>query len=290
MAYTTIQNKKLLLEVSSKMGASITKFIDKEKNKNIFRSFPKNKKISKYNCYYSGYFATIPYFGAIHKNTFPYKNKFISLPNTHIMEPDTIHGEGWVNKWDIKNITKNSLELNFLHNGKKSFPYKYKCLQKFSLTKDSLIIKVIITNNDKKSFYCGIGFHPWFSISKQSKIFSNTFLHLKQKKNKKFSIEKMLNTKALDLNKTKIDETFLKWDGRSKLILNKDIILEIINKKNVDNLHVYSPPKENFFCVEPVTNVRDAYLVMQNSKTYHGLKLLKMKKSFEASVEFKIIN
>ena len=34
----------------------------------------------------------------------------------------------------------------------------------------------------------------------------------------------------------------------------------IQNKKNVDNLHVYSPPKEIFF-IEPLTNYRDAYYI-----------------------------
>ena len=63
-----------------------------------------------------------------------------------------------------------------------------------------------------------------------------------------------------------------------------------IKKKNIKNLHVYSPPKENFFCIEPVSNVRDAYLVKKNSKLYNGLKIIKPKKSFEAAVEFKILN
>ena len=57
-----------------------------------------------------------------------------------------------------------------------------------------------------------------------------------------------------------------------------------------DTLHVYSPPKENFFCIEPVSNVRDAYLVMKNSKLYNGLKIIKPNQSFESAVEFKILN
>ena len=144
MSQKILENKKLLLEVSPNMGASILRFIDKENKKNIFRSFPVKKRQGKYNCYFSGYFATIPYFGAIHKNTFFYKNKYINLPRTHILEPDTIHGEGWINKWKVKKYTKNILVLEFLHNGKNSFPYKYKSIQTFNITKDSLIIRLKI--------------------------------------------------------------------------------------------------------------------------------------------------
>lgn len=289
MSLKVLQNKKMLLEVSPEMGCSITKFIDLEKNKEIFRTFPKNRKINKYNCYFSGYFATVPYFGAIHKKTFIYDNNYISLPKTHPLEPMTIHGEGWVNKWKIIKSSKNSLSFEFKHNGKKSFPYKYNAIQTFVIKKNSLEIRIKVINLDSKNFHCGIGFHPWFSISKESKIYSNSFNYLHSNKNK-FSIKKLIKTKVLDINKFKIDETFLNWNGKSKLILNNDIQIEILNKKNIKNLHVYSPPKENFFCIEPVSNVRDAYLVMKNSKLYNGLKIIKPNQSFESAVEFKILN
>jgi galactose mutarotase-like enzyme len=63
----------------------------------------------------------------------------------------------------------------------------------------------------------------------------------------------------------------------------------IKNKKNVKNLHIYSPKNENFFCVEPVTNTRDSYFFKKNNINYHGLKNLKPGKIFEAAVIFKII-
>ena len=76
MSLISLQNKHLFLEISPEIGASITKFFDRKKNKDIFRPFPKTKKITKNNCYFSGYFATIPYFGVIHKNTFLNFNPF----------------------------------------------------------------------------------------------------------------------------------------------------------------------------------------------------------------------
>jgi len=233
-------------------------------------------------------FATVPYFGAIHKKTFLYKKKYISLARTHPLEPDTIHGEGWVNKWQITKKTNLSIELMFIHKGKKGFPYQYKVLQKFTLNKNSLRIFVQIKNIDTSSFQCGIGFHPWFYISKSSKIYSNSFSYINNTKN---FIKKNILTrkKFLDLNEYKIDETFLKWNGKSKLIINDDISLEINNKKNVRNLHVYTPPNENFFCVEPVTNIRDSFYFKKFSNEYHGLKNLLKNKKFEAEIEFKLV-
>ena len=82
------------------MGASVISFIEKNKNINIFRPYDARKKINKYNSYFSGYFVTVPYFGSIRKKTFyDYNNcKYISLKKNHILEPETIHGEGWINK------------------------------------------------------------------------------------------------------------------------------------------------------------------------------------------------
>ena len=91
MKSTVIENKNLFLEIVPEMGASIINFKDKRKNSDIFRPFPNSKKLSKYNSYFTGYFATVPYFGAIQKNSFYKQNKYTALPRKHILEPDTIH-------------------------------------------------------------------------------------------------------------------------------------------------------------------------------------------------------
>ena len=93
----------------------------------------------------------------------------------------------------------------------------------------------------------------------------------------------------MDLNKYKIDQTFINWKGIAKLIIDKDTAIEIKNIKNINNLHVYSPPNENIFCIEPVTNIGNAYNIKKYSKIYQGLKVLKSGKKFEAKVEFRLI-
>ena len=133
MSLIQLENKYLFLEICPEMGASITRFLDKKLNQDIFRPFPNRKRIKNKNCYFSGYFLTVPYFGAIHKNTFLYKDKYINLPRTHPLEPDTIHGEGWVNKWKIEKKSKASINVSFTHSGKNSFPHKYQVYQKFKL-------------------------------------------------------------------------------------------------------------------------------------------------------------
>ena len=289
MSLQVIQNKHLYVELSPDMGASITKFTDKVTNYNIFRPFPKNKKINKTNSYFSAYFATIPYFGAVHKNTFLYKNKYINLSRTHPLERETIHGEGWVNKWKILNKNENSIKLYFKHNPKKSFPFKYEAEQEFALKKTSLIIKIKIKNLDFLTFDCGIGFHPWFNLSNYSKVYSNSFNYNSNSSEDNFKNRNLLKNKFLDLNKYKLDKTFLRWDGKSKLILDKNISLEIINKKNINNLHIFTPQRKKYYCIEPVTNVRNSFYLKKFSNEYTGLYSLKSNRIFEAKVEFKLI-
>ena len=289
MPLISLDNDKLFLQISPEMGASITKFKNVTSGEDIFRPLSNKKKIIKKNCYFSGYFATVPYFGAISKKTFLYKKKYVSLSKTHPLEPDTIHGEGWVNKWKVKSKSKISTELIYNHHGKKGFPFKYRVNQEFVLKNKSLFINISIINADKDSFDCGIGFHPWFNISKFSGIYSNNFTYIKEYPKKVFKKKLFSRNKFLDLNKFKIDKTFIDWNGKAKLVINKDTIIEIKNKKNINNLHVYSPPNENFFCIEPVTNIGDAYMIKKYSKIYQGLKVLKPNKKFEAKVEFKLI-
>ena len=47
MPTLSLQNKNLFLEISPEMGASVTKFYDRKKNKDIFRPFQKQKKFQK---------------------------------------------------------------------------------------------------------------------------------------------------------------------------------------------------------------------------------------------------
>jgi len=190
----------------------------------------------------------------------------------------------------VVNGNKSNVSLKFFHDGKKSFPYKYETIQKFRLIKNCLEIKVSIKNKDRKSFDCGVGFHPWFDLNINSRIFSNTYKYVEIDKNNKIKIKKLLkNSQSFNFNKINIDETFISWNGNTKLILNKLLTVFIKNKKNVKNLHIYSPKNENFFCVEPVTNTRDSYFFKKNNMKYHGLKNLKPGKIFEAAVIFKII-
>ena len=56
MSLIQLENKYLFLEISPEMGASITRFLDKKQNQNIFRPFPNRKKIKSKNCYFAGYF------------------------------------------------------------------------------------------------------------------------------------------------------------------------------------------------------------------------------------------
>ena len=75
-----LENDKLYLEYNSNIGGSIFKFQAKlnDQKYDIFRRFNK-RNIKKYSSYFSGYFSTIPYFGAIKKKTLLYNNEYISL-------------------------------------------------------------------------------------------------------------------------------------------------------------------------------------------------------------------
>jgi len=73
MSLISLDNDKLFLEISPEMGASITKFKNVNSGNDIFRPFSNTKKLIKKNCYFAGYFATVPYFGAIPKKSFLYK-------------------------------------------------------------------------------------------------------------------------------------------------------------------------------------------------------------------------
>ena len=56
MAIKIIQNKNLLLKISC-LCFSIFEYLKKKQNIDIFRPLNNNKKINKFNSYFTGYFA-----------------------------------------------------------------------------------------------------------------------------------------------------------------------------------------------------------------------------------------
>ena len=68
-----------------------------------------------------------------------------------------------------------------------------------------------------------------------------------------------------------LDNAFVGWNGRAE-ISHPALIIEVTSPLRV--LVVYTPPDEDFFCVEPVSNVTDAFNLAATGQPDTGLIVL----------------
>ena len=84
-----------------------------------------------------------------------------------------------------------------------------------------------------------------------------------------------------------IDNTFTGWNRKAKIEWpewNAEMLME--SDAPLDFLVMYAPLNEDFFCVEPVSNVTDAFNMMDRGEAGHGTTVLEAGQSLKSRITF----
>ena len=126
----------------------------------------------------------------------------------------------------------------------------------------------------------GLGIHTYFVRT------PNSFVTAKTKKMWINDSEKMpLYQKTtpeikwlsagLNVNRNILDNLFTGWDHRVRISWPEwKVNLNISAIDPLDYLIINSPSSEDYFCVEPVSNITNAFNMMEKNKSCHGVKIL----------------
>ena len=296
----TNKNKSLSLGINLQ-GGSISYFKYKNKfTKKTIDILRAEKKIKgKFNIIKTAGFPLTPFCNRINKNSFKYKEHKYNLTNNTNLGKYYLHGDGWLNKWQIKKNTKSVIQIFYQKNQSEDTPYSYLSNQQFSLNNNSLRIDLTVKNLNKIPLPFGLGFHPYLPKNE---------LTLLQAKSNTYWIEdqnyipkkKVANTEELNFNKPNIlpsrwtNNCFNNWNGNAKILWpDKKLLLNIKSSKNCKFffLHVSSKKfeknfKNDYFCFEPMTHAVNAH----NMDYKNGLVELEKNKSLKISILFQIIH
>ena len=84
-----------------------------------------------------------------------------------------------------------------------------------------------------------------------------------------------------------IDNTFTGWDRRARIEWPEwDAEILIKSEAPLDFLVMYAPLDKDFFCVEPVSNVTDAFNMMDRGEMGHGTRVLEAGESLTSNLSF----
>jgi aldose 1-epimerase len=208
-------------------------------------------------------FPLIPYSGRIRNGRFSWQGETIALAANFPPEPHSIHGGGWLTNWNVLRASENTVALEFVHR-RGDWPWAYRAHQLFTLRPDGLNLRMSIRNEDRAVMPAGLGWHPYF-LAEGAFITANTVggwqrdaegLPVALSGASGFAdLRCPQRVAALDLDtpfiapKAQVD---LRWPDQG-------LGVSMTASEPFNHLVVFTPPGQDFFCVEPASHVPDAH-------------------------------
>lgn len=207
-------------------------------------------------------FPLLPYANRIAHGRFRQEGRDRQLPRNAGEHPHSLHGVGWQREWEGEVAGEAELVLRLPHPGDESWPWPFRAEQRFRLTPTAFHHSLSLQNLAEVPVPVGLGFHPYFPRHAESQLTARvsaaweidaTCLPLQRTAADRFgdwAAGGSLNPPFL------IDNAHEGWDGSATISRPGQTLLLLTEGTGV--LHLYVPPGEDFFCVEPVTHLPDA--------------------------------
>lgn len=207
-------------------------------------------------------FPLVPFSGRIDRGRFRFGGKTVTLAPNFPPEPHAIHGRGWQRPWSVERADAASAELVHLHDGE-DWPWPYRATQAFRLRPDGLELELSLSNESDRPMPAGLGWHPYFPRGDATltaavrRIWPSGRSGLVDPPRPPEADEALDAPRVVDA--LALDHCFdagaagatLHWPGHGRTLrLTGDGVLRF--------LIVYTPPGQDFFCVEPVSHAPDA--------------------------------
>jgi aldose 1-epimerase len=179
-------------------------------------------------------------------------------------EPFPIHGDAFQRIWYIAEQGIDSVTL-VMDNGEIG-PFKYGAKVTYRLAAGSLSIQLSVTSRTERLFPFGLGFHPWFPRTEDTKLRFDATGYWPEGKHHLPSttapvpIPPGLNFATMAALPTDwINAGFVAWTGLAQIEQGPEAVSVAI-KSNLPTAILFSPSSvAEFFCFEPVSHPVDAH-------------------------------
>jgi len=241
-------------------------------------------------------FAMVPWSNRISAGGFDCGDKHYAMAPNRVGEPYPIHGDGWLQSWDLAQPAADTLEMRLTSDGFDGNPYRYQALQRFVLRDDGMDQTLTVTHTGPDPLPYGLGQHPWFLRSATTRLQTDV-------RGVWLSGADPLPTAhtqtfpptwdprgGMYVNGTLVDNAYTGWSGQARitwpeqqLALTMRVPEWHAGARNDGFCLLYRPPQGPAFCFEPVTHPIDAFHVPGQP----GLRMLRTGESLSLHVEWR---
>lgn len=241
----------------------------------------------------SANFPLIPYSNRIEAGRFRFDGTRYQTPLNFGDHPHSIHGIGWTSLWEVTETSPSSATLEISHDGS-VWPFPFHAVQRFRLNGARLHHALTLTNTGTLPMPAGLGIHPYFPRHSGARLQAEVS-HVWQTDPTCLPTQRIpcpaewTLSSGADPDHLNCDNQFEPWDGKAVIDWPKDgSSLTMEASTDLDRLVVYAPAGENFFCVEPVSHMTDAFNRTANGSPIAetGMRVLGPGETWQVEIRF----
>ncbi len=237
-------------------------------------------------------FPLVPFSNRIRDGRFVFAGRAVSLPLNFLPEKHTIHGAGWQSPWTVVGLEEDTATIAYGHKPD-AWPWPYSAEQTFTLGEGGMSLMMTVTNHGDDPMPAGLGPHPYFVRTPRATITASVDQMW-------VSDDEVMPTElvpppsgrdpnvGLTAEAVAMDNTFTGWGHRVDIDWPEwgaRLVMEAPPPLNY--LVVFTPPGEDFFCVEPVSNMTDAFNLAAAGREDTGITVLEPDETLTGIVRFR---
>lgn len=260
----TLESDTQRLQLSPEMGGGVTHWDWKtgETWAPLFRPWDG----SSGDRYTLACFPLVPWSNRITHGGFEHDGVFYPIHANRTEEHYPIHGSGWLQWWRVAEKGENRIKLALESREFDRSPYHYRSTQTFQLLPEGLQIDLTVTNMGNQTLPFGLGLHPYFPRNAQTRLsFKAEGVWLSGvdpipiEHTTEFPATWDYNVPAT-LEGPLIDNCYTGWNGRAIITYpDRDLTLTMVMPDCNGYTLLYRPPKQDYFCLEPITHPINAF-------------------------------
>ncbi|MGF1627067.1 MAG: aldose 1-epimerase [Alphaproteobacteria bacterium] len=237
-------------------------------------------------------FPLVPYSGRIAGGRLNFAGRRYALPINAPPDPNALHGDGWQCPWQVDHADAGEVRMTLPDPGR-GWPWAYSARQAYRLAEEGLTVTLSVTNESAEPMPAGLGIHPWFDATPDATLQFRAGSVFRVDAGYLFTgvtpiPDEWDFTAARPVSGTGLVNGFAEWTGVAEIVWPaRQAALRIEAEPPLTHLVVYTPPGQNFFCVEPVSHSVDAFnLHAAGSAAGNGTAILGPGETLTGSARF----
>ena len=229
-------------------------------------------------------FPLVPYSNRLGYRRFRWKGEEHTTQPNFDDSPHSLHGVGWMRAWELVSSSAQEVVLCYRHAADAHWPYAFEARQHFHLTPQALRVELVLDNAGRaqRSRSAWAGTRTFRNVraagctSNWRRAGTATRRQLPVRKVAQSGIDS-------DIAHLDYDNCFDGWRGAARI---RDEKLSLQLTSSMERLVVYTPPRYDYFCVEPVSHVSNA--IHMAEPRAHGLRQLDAGESTGAWMQLEV--